>query len=122
MKIESSLSDDGFLVELGSRLAQVRLKQNLTQADLAQEAGISKRTVERLESGAVAARLSGFVRVCRALGLMERFEMLLPEPVPSPIEQLKLRGKERRRASGGRASGGRAKESPGRAWTWGSEA
>jgi transcriptional regulator with XRE-family HTH domain len=73
-----------------ARLAATRLDQNLTQAALAEEAGVSKRTVERLESGEVAARLSGLVRVWRALGLLERFDALVPASVPSPIAQLKL--------------------------------
>jgi transcriptional regulator with XRE-family HTH domain len=85
--------------ELGGRLAQVRLIQNLTQAQLAEQAGVSKRTVERLESGSVATQLSGLIRVCRVLDLLERFDLLVPEPVISPIEQLRLRGRKRKSAS-----------------------
>ena len=70
------------------------MEQNLTQAQLAERAGISKRTVERLESGGVATQMSGFIRVCRALGLIEHFNVLVPEPVPSPIERLKIGGKK----------------------------
>jgi transcriptional regulator with XRE-family HTH domain len=114
MRIESKLTDDVILRELGQRLTGVRLERNLTQAALAEQAGISKRTVERLESGEVATQLSGFVRVCRILGLMERFDALIPESANSPIAQLKLQGKKRKRASGRRAAVGAAKT-----WTWG---
>ena len=65
MKITSTLSDEVVLRELGSRLAAARLSRNLTQLALAEEAGVAKRTVERLETGEVASRMSGFVRVCR---------------------------------------------------------
>ncbi len=75
---------------MGERLAKIRLDRNLTQAQLATQAGVSKRTVERLEAGAVATQLSGFIRVCRVLDLIERFDLLVPEPVPSPVAQLKL--------------------------------
>ena len=85
------------LREIGSRLAIARLAQNLTQAALGDEAGISKRTIERLESGEVAARLSGLVRVCRALNLVDRLEALVPSPMVSPVEQLKLAGRRRKR-------------------------
>jgi hypothetical protein len=78
---------------------------------------VSKRTVERLESGEVATQLSGFLRVCRALGLLERFELLLPEPVPGPMEQLKRQGRKRQRATGKKAATDAAKP-----WTWGDEA
>lgn len=111
------LSDDAVLKELGSRLARVRLDRNLTQADLAAQAGVSKRTVERLEAGAVGTQLSGFIRICRTLGLLDRFEALAPAPAPSPIDLLKLHGKRRRRASGTRAGA-----AGGKPWTWGEPA
>lgn len=114
MKIESQATDQAILRELGARLAGARLARNWTQAALAEQAGVAKRTVERLESGEVATQLSGFLRVCRALGLAERFDSLIPEPAPSPIEQLRLQGRKRRRASGGPAAAPAAKP-----WTWG---
>ena len=116
MKIAPQATDEAVLSELGSRLAEVRLERNLTQAQLAQQAGVSKRTVERLESGGVATQLSGFIRVCRVLGLVERFDLLVPEPVPSPVEQLKLRGRRRQRASAKR----KVKAAP-KKWQWGDE-
>lgn len=116
MDISKQSTDDAILAEVGSRLAQIRLNKNLTQAQLAKQAGVSKRTVERLESGGVATQLSGFIRVCRVLDLVNRFYLLVPEPAPSPVELLRLRGRRRRRASGGR----KAKAQP-RKWQWGNE-
>jgi len=98
MKIYDLLTDEAVLTELGERLTQSRLNQNLTQAELAREAGVSKRTVERIESGA-STQLSNLVRLIRALGLLANFESLIPEPVPSPLAQLQRQGKERERAS-----------------------
>jgi len=86
MKIAKQATDGAILSELGRRLARVRLERNLTQAQLAEQAGVSKSTVERLESGSVATQLSGFIRVCRVLDVIERFEMLVPESMLSPIE------------------------------------
>ncbi len=108
------MADAVVLRELGERLAASRLDRNLTQAALAEQSGVSKRTIERLESGEVATQLSSFVRVCRVLGLLERFDTLIPERIPSPIAQLKLQGRQRRRASTHRA--GRADP---KKWTWG---
>jgi len=118
MKLSNIHSDEAILHELGTRLAALRLAHNLTQAALAHEAGISKRTVERLESGEVAARLSGLVRVCRVLGLIDRLDALVPAAAPGPVEQLKLAGRERKRASKPRHA---AAAKP-RKWTWGDEA
>jgi len=114
MKITAKLTDEAVLQELGGRLANTRLGRNLTQAALAEQAGVSKRTVERLESGAVATQLSGFLRVCRTLGLLERFESLVPEATAGPIEQLKRQGRKRQRASGSKAAAVKIKK-----WTWG---
>jgi len=116
MVIHSSLSDGEVLQQLGRRLEAIRLGRNQTQAQLARQAGVSKRTIERLESGAVAVQLSGFVRVCRALDLLDRLDAFVPEPLVSPIALLKLRGRSRRRASGKPAPGPAPK-----AWTWGDE-
>ena len=99
MRITNQNTDEAILVELGGRLARLRLDRNLTQAELATQAGISKRTLERLEAGAVAPQLSGLIRVCRVLGLVDRFDLLVPEPVPSPVAQLKMAGRKRQRAS-----------------------
>jgi transcriptional regulator with XRE-family HTH domain len=116
MKITKQATDDAVLAELGGRLARIRLERNLTQGQLAEQAGVSKRTVERLESGAVATQLSGFIRVCRVLGVLERLDTLVPEPVPSPVAQLKLRGRQRQRASTTKAFKPSAKK-----WQWGNE-
>ena len=117
MNISTQLTDEALLKELGGRLAGARIEHNLTQAALAEQAGVSKRTVERLESGEVATRLSGFLRVCRAFGLLERFETLLPEPVPGPMAQLKQAGRKRQRATGKKSAPGGFKK-----WTWGEPA
>jgi len=116
MKITAQLTDDAILHELGFRLMRARLAQNLTQGMVADMAGISKRSLERLEAGQVATQLSGFLRVCRALGILDRFDTVVPEPVASPMDQLKLQGRQRRRASGSRKFSDSLGEKP---WTWG---
>jgi transcriptional regulator with XRE-family HTH domain len=117
MKIEHAISDEAVLSEIGSRLATVRLSRNQTQAQLAAEAGISLRTLSRLESGEVATQLSGFVRVCRALDLLGGINNFVPEPAPSPLAMLKLHGRSRKRAS----TSGRAGRLTTKAWTWGDQ-
>jgi transcriptional regulator with XRE-family HTH domain len=98
MRITDQMTDEMVLDLIGQRLESTRITHNLTQANLADRAGVSKSTVERLEKGNTT-QLSSFIRVCRALELLTRFEALLPEPVPSPMAQLKLRREHRQRAS-----------------------
>jgi transcriptional regulator with XRE-family HTH domain len=116
VKIESYLTDQAFLEIIGERLAGLRLAQNLTQEQLATQAGLGVRTIQRLESGAAATQLSGFIRVCRELGLLERFDSLVPEAVASPMARLKREGRTRQRATGTK----RAESTP-KKWTWGDE-
>jgi len=114
MKFANQISDEGILRELGERLTGARLGRNLTQAALAEAAGVSKRTLERLESGEAATQLSGFLRVCRAPGLLGRFDTLIPEAIPSPMQPMKSQGRQRRRASRTRVGTGTSKKG-----TWG---
>jgi DNA-binding XRE family transcriptional regulator len=65
MPIHRLMSDAALLQELGQRIARLRLERNLSQSQLAEQAGISKRTLERLEAGAAATQLSLFLRVLR---------------------------------------------------------
>ncbi len=98
MKNINHMTDPAVLAELGERLAQHRLDRNLTQAQLAQEAGVSKRTLVRLEGGE-STQLTNLIRIVRALGLLSNLNAFVPPPVPSPIEQLQGEGKKRKRAS-----------------------
>jgi transcriptional regulator with XRE-family HTH domain len=99
MIFENHLSDEAALAELGRRLARWRLDRNLTQKQLAGEAGVARITVARAEGGQ-SVTLSALVRILRALDLLENVEALVPEPLPSPIEQLEREGARRQRATG----------------------
>lgn len=98
MKFTPSLSDATVLQELGTRLAQYRLNRNLTQQALAREAGVSLRTLNRIECGE-PSQSANLIRVLRVLGLLDNLETLVPEPPVSPLQQLKLKGRVRQRAS-----------------------
>jgi transcriptional regulator with XRE-family HTH domain len=114
MPIQRLMSDEALLHELGHRIARLRLDRNLSQAQLAEHAGISKRTLERLEAGAAATQLSLFLRVLRQLDLLERLELLLPEPQPSPLALLE----QQQQATRQRASRRRIAK-PASSWSWG---
>lgn len=115
MKIDSLVSDAFVLEELGSRLGKLRVERNLTQAALAQEAGIGKRTVERVEAGETV-QLTTLIRILRVLRLLEALDTAIPEPGPRPMDLLKLRGKERKRASSKVP-----RRKAGTRWSWGDE-
>ena len=112
MSITKLLTDDAILSELGERLTQHRIRLQMTQAQLANQAGISKRTVERIESG-YSAQMSSIIRIFRVLDLMENLDQLIPESGPKPMELLKQKRKIRVRASKARR-----KKPAGKSWKW----
>lgn len=85
------------LREIGSRLRGFRLQQNVTQADLAQRAGVGHATVKRAEAGE-NTRLETVVKILRALGRVEALEGFLPPPLVSPIRLAEEQDRTRRRA------------------------
>lgn len=112
MKISELLTDDAILAEIGKRVARRRLDLQLTQADVAEQAGVSKRTVERIEAGA-SAQSSSMIRIFRALDLLTGLDRMLPEAVPGPMDLLKRKGKVRQRAS----TRGRSNQAA-EPWSW----
>jgi transcriptional regulator with XRE-family HTH domain len=114
MDISNSLTDSAVLRELGERLAALRLEKNLKQEDVAREAGIGLRTLQRLESGAAASRLSSMVRVLRVMGIVGNLEALVPAPTIRPMALLR---REKRRPK--RASQPRIARDKYDTWSWG---
>ncbi len=97
MRIERLMTDEAALSELGERLARRRIELGLSQAALARQAGVGKRTVERIEAGATTQTVT-LIRILRELQLLERMETLAPETGPRPMDLLRLKGRERKRA------------------------
>jgi transcriptional regulator with XRE-family HTH domain len=117
VRIQSNSPDDVVLRELGERLARTRLERNLSQERLGVEAGVSKRTIERLEAGE-PVKSNSLIRVLRGLGQLDALDRLVPEPLPSPVERLRSQGRRRRRAGTPRSPG---KGAPTEPWRWGDE-
>ena len=63
--------------QLGMEMRRLRLAAGLTQAGLAQRAGVSRRWLGQLERGHPRAEADKLMRVVRALGLSVRFEPAL---------------------------------------------
>ncbi|MEJ2744920.1 MAG: helix-turn-helix transcriptional regulator [bacterium] len=95
------MSDRQVLKMLGARLRRQRLNQNITQDELAKEAGISRTVVQKMERGEDCV-VAGLIRVMRALNLLDQLDNFLPDPGISPIQIARMQGRERQRASGGR--------------------
>jgi transcriptional regulator with XRE-family HTH domain len=109
------LSDEAVCHDLGLRLAACRVARNWTQAELAAEAGVSKATIHRLESGH-STQLSNLIRVLRALRLLANLDALVPQPEIRPMDRVRRQGRQRQRASKPRQP-----RVPQRPWKWGED-
>ena len=89
-------TSDEITAELGLRLKAVRLSQSLTQADLAERAGISVGTVKSLERTGQSS-VASLVRVVQALGLTDQLQSLFVLKVQSiaEMEQAQLATRQR---------------------------
>ncbi len=98
-----SLSDIAIRQRIGARIKHVRLKQNITQANLAIEAQVSLSTVKKVESGEIGS-FDSFLRIMRTLNMLEDLQPLLAEDQISPTEYYNLvhsiKKSERKRAAG----------------------
>ncbi|MBL38540.1 MAG: transcriptional regulator [Xanthomonadales bacterium] len=101
MKITDSEADQAILEELGERLARRRIAMRLSQADLAEHAGVGKRTVERIEAGE-SAQATTLVRLFRVLELLPALDAMVPAESARPMELLRHGGKTPRRVRKGK--------------------
>ena len=97
MKYNSYLNKE-ILKDLGNRLKQHRLNQNLTAKELSARSGVSERTLTGFERGEKNISLVSLIELLRGLQLLGHLEELLPEiPLVSPLELIEIEKKKRKR-------------------------
>ena len=92
-------NDNIILANLGMQLKQMRLNKNITQNELSERIGLSRRVISDIENGGNGT-LNSFVRILRALEKLEILNNFIEDAPVSPIQIAKLKGKTRQRASG----------------------
>jgi transcriptional regulator with XRE-family HTH domain len=100
--------------ELGKRLKNRRLDLNLSQTEIAERSGLSRRTITAIEHGE-GSTLSTLIALLRALNALDTLEDFLPDPGISPMKMLMLQEEPRKYPSKSR------KPLPDTAWKWGDE-
>ena len=108
----SVATSDQIEAALCKRLESIRLSRNITQEQLAEEAGVSPRTIGRLEKGQ-GVSMGTFIRIMIALRIQQNLEALLPDPTVRPIERVGMDAGERKRARPSKS----INELP--TWSWG---
>lgn len=84
------------LMNLGDRISKYRIARGIRQQDLAESAGISRRTLTNLEGGS-GATLETMLRILRALDIEERFLDLVPNAEINPLDHMAARRRPRQR-------------------------
>lgn len=108
------MTDSLIIRELGSRARQERLRRNLTQAIVADRAGIGTATLKRLEDGNDVS-LSTMIAVLRVLGGIDALDAILPTPTISPLAAPGALKPQRQRSRP-------TTQQPSTGWVWGEDA
>ena len=90
-------TDQEMLEELAVKCRELRLRQNLSQQDVAERAGIAVRSYRRFEQEGQIS-LERFVAVIRALNRFPELEGLLEAPAITDIRELDNPVPQRKRA------------------------
>lgn len=101
MKIDRTLEE--WESELGGQVRALRLRANIDQITLAEQAGIGLTAIKNLESGK-GATIKTLIKILRILDRAEWLSSLAPAVSISPLQMLKARP-ARQRASRKRVQG-----------------
>jgi len=98
----NSMTAEEWEATLGRQLRDLRLRQNVNQRQLAEQAGVALNVVKNIEAGK-GATVKSLVKVLRALGRVEWIDSLAPTVSISPLQMLKYKP-SRQRASRGKGT------------------
>jgi len=104
-----SMTDHAIAKEVGRRMDQLRLERNLSQTSVADKLGISVKTYRNAVAG--KGKFETIIGVLRVLGELELVDDFVPEQSFSPIALIKMKGKQRKRASKPRPATGEGSDS-----------
>ncbi len=92
----TTMSEQAIAQAIGSRVEALRVKKNINQETVAEEAGISRTTLRQLMAG--KGTLLNLIAVLRVIGELDRLSSLVEDVRSSPIQMAKMAGKKRQRA------------------------
>ena len=90
------MSDVAIVKHLGNFLKQVRIQQNKTQAQLAEDAGLNRWTISQIENGE-SITLMSLIQILRALDSLYVLDTFEISNEISPLEYAKLKKNQRER-------------------------
>jgi len=79
------LTDLDIAKRIGANLKSMRLRQNITQSNLAESAGVSLSTLKKIENGDICS-FDSFLRLLRTLRKLDVLQPLVEEEQLTPNE------------------------------------
>lgn len=73
-----------YIKELGQKIKLYRIMKEMSQQDLEDKTGVSKRSISRLEQGE-SVQLENLFKILLALDLGENIDLLVPDQTKRPI-------------------------------------
>ena len=111
MKITGNENNNSILKELGQRIKDTRIAMSLTQKELALKAGVSSKTIERIEMGE-NIKVESFFNILRVFNSLSNVDLLVAQQ-EIPLECVYRNKPKRKRAS--------TKTEVKTDWVWGDE-
>lgn len=84
-----TLSDSDIVKKISAKVKAMRLRQNITQTDLAEQTDLSLSTIKRMEDGEIK-NFESLIRVMRILGNLDILAPLVEQEQLSPNEYYNL--------------------------------
>lgn len=85
-----------YIKELGQKIKAYRVLNQMSQQDLEDKTGVSKRSISRLEQGE-SVQVDNLFKILLALGLGENIDLLVPDQTKRPSYYLdKQENKQKR--------------------------
>ena len=99
------LTDDDIVRDLANRFEKLRVNKHLKEMDLEELAGISRKTLYNFRHGAASINLKSFIRLLRAVDVVDRLQLIFPEqesysPKENTIKVLPKRVRDKRNLKG----------------------
>ncbi len=83
---------------IGAQAKALRKRRGLSQEQLAERAGLSRRTIQRFEDSGTLT-LQGLVQIAFALGVPDSFDELFAQPAPTSIDEVLAMASKKKRGS-----------------------
>lgn len=85
-----------YIKELGQKIKIYRVMKEMSQQDLSEKTGVSKRSISRLEQGE-SVQVDNLFKILLALGLSDNIDLLVPDQTRRPSYYLENKENKQKR-------------------------